>query len=92
MSNNSRAAEAADFDTVVKDIAALKHDIGRLMEQAKTDAARTVSTETSRLYGALANEGERSVEAIARQVEERPLASLLVAFAVGFVGGNLLKR
>lgn len=91
MTTNSRS-ENGDLDVIVKDIAALKGDIGKLMQHVKDGAADTVTSGTQRLYGSLAAEGERSAEVLARQVEERPLASLMIAFAVGFVGGQILKR
>ncbi len=82
----------ANLDTIMKDVAALKSDIGTLMEHVKTDAAETVNGGARRIYGSLAAEGERSVAAIAQQVEERPFASLLIAFAVGFIGSRMLPR
>ena len=91
MTTNSRT-ENGDLDVIAKDIAALKSDIGKLMEHMKDGAAETVSSNAQRLYGTLAAEGERSTEAIIRHVEEKPLASLLIAFAVGFVGGQILRR
>jgi hypothetical protein len=62
------------------------------MEHVKDDAAKTVNGHARRIYGSLAAEGERSVAALAQQVEERPFASLLIAFAVGFVGSRMLTR
>lgn len=84
--------DSNDLDLVVKDIAALKSDIGKLMEHVKNGAADTISNGTHRLYETLAAEGERSAAALSRQVEDRPLASLLIAFAVGFVGGQILRH
>jgi ElaB/YqjD/DUF883 family membrane-anchored ribosome-binding protein len=91
MTTNSRS-ETGDLDVIVKDIAALKSDIGKLMQHVKDGATETVTSNTQRLYGSLAAEGERSAGAIIRHVEEKPLASLLIAFAVGFVGGQILRR
>ena len=48
--------------------------------------------ERSRIYGNLADRGERSAKAIGRQVAERPAISLLIAFAVGFIGSRFLSR
>ena len=86
------ASENADLDAVIKDVAALKNDLGRLMEHAKADATETVNDGARRFYGAMAAEGDRSVAAISRSVEARPITSLLVAFAVGFLGGRMLAR
>jgi ElaB/YqjD/DUF883 family membrane-anchored ribosome-binding protein len=51
-----------------------------------------LSDEVDRLYGSLSKQGARSVKAISRQVEEQPLASLLVAFGIGLISGRLLSR
>jgi ElaB/YqjD/DUF883 family membrane-anchored ribosome-binding protein len=90
--SNSTKSESNDLDVIVKDVAALKSDISKLMGHVKDGAAETVSHETRRLYDSLTAEGERSAAALARQVEDRPFASLLIAFAVGFVGGQILRR
>jgi hypothetical protein len=92
MRNRKSDNETADLDTVTKDVAALKSDIGTLMGHVKTDAAEAFNGGARRLYGSLAAEGERSMAAIAHQVEERPFSSLLIAFAVGFIGSRMLAR
>jgi hypothetical protein len=84
--------EDPDLEAIIKDVSALKSDIGRLMAHVKTDAAETVNGSARRIYGSLAAEGERSVSALVQQVEERPIASVLIAFAVGFIGSRLLAR
>ncbi|HVA12061.1 MAG TPA: hypothetical protein VNF99_02310 [Stellaceae bacterium] len=81
-----------DLEQIVKDIQALKKDLARLMEHVKSGAAETVSDEASRLYGTIAAEGQRHAAALAQSVEEKPLASVLIAFAIGFVGGRILLR
>lgn len=81
-----------DLDRIANDIQALKRDLARLLEHAKSGAADTVSSEASRLYDTIASEGQRRAEALAQSVEEKPLASVLIAFAVGFVTGRLLLR
>ncbi len=92
MSNGSRSGDNHDLDAIVKDIGALKKDIAALMEHVKESATETVTGETRRLYGALATESEQSVAALTRRVEERPLLSLLIAFGVGFIGSQLVRR
>jgi hypothetical protein len=92
MRDDRRDSDDVDLDAILKDIAILKQDIGKLMDQVATGAVSSVNDEARRLYGSLAAEGERSAAAIAQQVEERPIASLLVAFAVGFIGSRLLMR
>jgi ElaB/YqjD/DUF883 family membrane-anchored ribosome-binding protein len=56
------------------------------------DAVEHLTDETDRLYRSLSKQGERSIKAISRQVEEQPFTSLLVAFGIGLIGGRLLGR
>jgi ElaB/YqjD/DUF883 family membrane-anchored ribosome-binding protein len=82
----------SDLTRIAGDIQALKEDLARLVEHLKTGATETVSGEASRLYETLTTEGQRQAAALAHSVEERPLASVLIAFAIGFVGGRVLLR
>ena len=56
------------------------------------DAVERLSEEADRLYHALSRQGEKSIKAVGRQVEEQPLTSLLIAFGVGLISGRLLGR
>ena len=84
--------EAVDLDQIVKDVQALKKDLASLLERLKSGATETMSNEAHRLYDAVASESERQAAALARTVEEKPLISLAVAFAVGFLSARLLSR
>ena len=95
--------EPTDLQSVINDIASLKHDIAILAGNLKnsalnatSDAARSaadqVSGEAVHLYENLAARGDRSAKAISHQVEENPLMSLLLAFGLGFLGSRLLSR
>lgn len=86
------STDAADFDTIVKDIQTLKKDLASLMEHVKTGATDTVSDEAHRLYKLLTTEGERRAATLAQSVEDRPVTSLLIAFAVGFLSSRILIR
>jgi ElaB/YqjD/DUF883 family membrane-anchored ribosome-binding protein len=82
----------SDLTRIANDIQALKADLARLLEHVKSGATDTVSGEASKLYETLATEGQRQAAALAQSVEEKPLASVLIAFAIGFVGGRILLR
>lgn len=100
------AASQQDLGKILEDFAALRRDFTELMGHVKSgavngagDASAAVQSSIAVLgeqgrvvYDKLAAQGERSVKAIGRQVEERPVTSLLVAFAVGLVAGRLLSR
>lgn len=93
---------SGDLQAIMSDVAALKRDLATVVRTMKTtvsaDVAGTRSAvgqlgdEALRVYENLAAQGERSVKAIGRQVEEQPVMSLLLAFAVGFLGSRLLSR
>lgn len=92
-----------DLDAIVSDLACLRRDFAILTDHLKIgaingahgaarDAAGHLGDEAKRLYGNLAAQGERSVKAIGHQLEEQPIMSLLLAFAVGFIGSRFLSR
>ena len=93
----------SDLSTIGDDVVLLKRDISRLMDHLKNgtfdvatestqEVVERLSDEADRLYRSLTKQSERSVKAISRQVEEQPLASLLVAFGIGLISGRLLSR
>ena len=81
-----------DLEKIAGDIAALKKDLAQLMAHIKTGATETVSEEASRFYNNIASEGQRQAAALAQSVEEKPLTSIMIAFAVGFVAARVLSR
>jgi ElaB/YqjD/DUF883 family membrane-anchored ribosome-binding protein len=100
---NPETATGVDFDAIIRDVAALRQDFADLMSQMKSgalkganDAADSIlgrlGDNANHLYDNVSAQGQRSVKAISRQVEERPIASLLIAFGVGFVASRLLSR
>lgn len=91
--NSARSEETgADIDKIKEDLATLRGDLAQLVKGMRTGASEHVSNEASRIYDKLMAEGEHSMEAVAREVKERPLASLGIALAIGFVCGRLLSR
>jgi ElaB/YqjD/DUF883 family membrane-anchored ribosome-binding protein len=97
------AKNQSDFSAIGDDVALLKRDISRLMDHVKNgtfdvakgstqETVERLSDEVDRIYSGLSKQGARSVRAISRQVEEQPLASLLVAFGIGLISGRLLSR
>jgi hypothetical protein len=92
-----------DLDALATDLAALRRDIATLIDHLRTGAingtkgaaqhaAADLGADAERLYGNLAAQGERSMKALTRQVEEQPVMSLLLAFALGFAGSRWLSR
>lgn len=98
MSTNMKAEAQADLGGVMADIAALKRDIAAIAAHVTrnasgmtADAASAIGQEAGRVYDSVAAQGEKSAKAIGKQIEEQPVASLLIAFAAGFIGSRLLS-
>jgi ElaB/YqjD/DUF883 family membrane-anchored ribosome-binding protein len=91
-----------DLAAIMTEVAMLKRDLAALNRDLKGNGSNAVACARSavgqfrddalRLYGNVTAQGERSVKAIGRRVEERPVASLLIAFAVGFLGSRILPH
>jgi hypothetical protein len=81
-----------DLETIRDDLDALKTDLGGLLRHVKSGTVDGVSDEAKRLYGKLTSQSEETLETVARQIEEKPLASLLIAFGIGFIAGRILSR
>lgn len=103
--DQSAAADQARL--VSEDVAALKADVAELIRQMRDlarhetgrmsrDAAETVSDKASDIYEtvseSLSETGRRSADALSARIEERPFATLLMAFAAGFVFSKILTR
>jgi ElaB/YqjD/DUF883 family membrane-anchored ribosome-binding protein len=93
----------ADLETIVEDFATLRRDVAEVVTQLKDDAiaradgaARSaveqVEDEAGRIYGKLAVKSRRSAKVLSRQVEEQPIASMLVAFGLGYLSRVLMSR
>ena len=91
MASDANGADG-DLQKIAGDIQALKQDLARLMEHIKTSTTDTVTEEASRFYNNIASEGQRQAAALAQSVEEKPLTSVLIAFAVGFIAARVLSR
>jgi hypothetical protein len=97
MAESARAK--TDIEAITDDISALKRDLAALVDHVKSGAVASAAGAATQLsdgahdiYGRLAAEGANSAKMISRQVEEQPMVSLLVAFALGFVGSRLLSH
>jgi ElaB/YqjD/DUF883 family membrane-anchored ribosome-binding protein len=86
-------------DQVEEQLADLKEDVSELAEELEGTASdamrrtlRRIEDTVADLYDAVAEQSSRGVEAIERQVDERPWTSLAVAFGLGCVIGMLANR
>ena len=104
--DQTQSATSPDLERILNDFASLKRDFADLVDHVKsgavngagdaTDAMRNslglLGDKTRGVYDDLASQGEQSLKAIGRKVEERPLMSLLIAFGVGMLASRLLSR
>jgi ElaB/YqjD/DUF883 family membrane-anchored ribosome-binding protein len=81
------------------DIAALKSDVASLLKHLQQGAtagaqttAATVDHATRDLYHNLSETGVRSAKVLGAKIEAQPLAALLLAAGIGYIGGRLLSR
>lgn len=99
----SKTAAAPDIDQVKEDILALTRDLAALVEEMKTVAAEdtgdtlresveAMGSKARALYDRVTAQGEQSAKAVGREIEARPVVSLLIAFAVGFCVSRLISR
>ena len=89
----------SDIDALTADVERLRKDFAKAIDHLKSGAvnsasnlADNVSDEAAELYKALSKKGERTAKAIGAHVEEQPITSLMVAFAVGFLFSRLTDR
>jgi ElaB/YqjD/DUF883 family membrane-anchored ribosome-binding protein len=99
----SETAAAPDIDQVREDILALTRDLTTLMEKMKTvaveesgdtvrESVEAIGSKARWLIDRVAAQGEQSAKVVGREIEARPVLSLLVAFAVGFCISRLISR
>lgn len=88
-----------DIDALRGDFDSLRKDVGQLVETLKGSTSERAEAELEdvrRRLNKLATDvrtgGREQVRNIESHIEERPLASLAVAFAVGLMLGRLFDR
>ena len=82
----------SELASLREDIAALtKHVIGNTYD-ASSAAASQMGAEATKVYNNMAAQGQRSAKLIGQQVEQQPLTTLLIAFALGFVDSRMMSR
>ncbi|MDX1540722.1 MAG: hypothetical protein R3349_04905 [Geminicoccaceae bacterium] len=88
-----------DLDTLKNDLDVLKKDISTIAQSLKGAATNRAEQEldqvrqrVSRLAGDLQSQGKEQLRSFEAQIEERPLASLALAFAIGLIFGKMFDR
>ena len=87
-----------DIEALREDIAALKADLAAAVETMRSNSASTVSglaqqisDEASALYREVTDRGTKATQALESKVEEQPLTSVLLAFAVGYIVSRITR-
>lgn len=88
-----------DVDALRADLDVLRGDLGRLVDTLKTRTGSRAEAEIDalrkrieRLAGDLQSSGRESARRVEEQIEERPFASLAIAFAAGLILGRMFER
>ena len=89
---SANAETDTDLEKIRADLAALRDDLRSLAGHLKDGTVNGLGGEASRIYDRLLAQGDDSLDTVSRYVNERPVSSLLIAFAAGLVGGRMLSR
>jgi ElaB/YqjD/DUF883 family membrane-anchored ribosome-binding protein len=88
-----------DLDTLKSDLDVLKKDIGSIVDALKGQASSRAEAEldqvrkrVTKMAGDLQSQGREQIRSFEAQIEERPLASLAMAFAIGLIFGKMFDR
>lgn len=100
-------ANASDIEAIVADLAQLKRDVTKALQHVKSlslddaldgaldgarDLADDLGDEAADLYKTLQKRGRRTAKVVEKQIDDQPIASLLMAFAAGFVISKIFFR
>jgi dihydrodipicolinate synthase/N-acetylneuraminate lyase len=87
-----------ELERIKDDIAALRRDLAAAVESIRGGAVGSVSgiaqqltDEASALYREVADRGNKATAALGQKVEEQPLTSVLVSFALGYIVSRLTR-
>ena len=89
----------SDINVIKSDVDTLRKDLAAALDRLKGTAASRAESEIqalqkriNRIADELQTGGRESLRAVEERIEERPLVSLAIAFAVGLVLGRLFDR
>jgi len=95
MTDAAKKSDLADLDSMREEIESLRKNLANLVHdagQAGNGMSHRLAEKGRHIASKVGEGGEHLIEAATHEIEERPLASVLVAFALGFVGGRFLSR
>lgn len=88
-----------DIEELRKDLASLGKDVRKLAREGANDASRRAGStvedfqaRAEETLSSVAAQGRDAAKSVEGTVKNRPLESLLVAFGVGVLLGNIIRR
>jgi ElaB/YqjD/DUF883 family membrane-anchored ribosome-binding protein len=88
-----------ELDSVKEDLAKLRSDIANLTQALKDVTSETVHEQIGLIRGRIdgiaedaKSHGRETLDSLTDHIEEKPLASVLIAFGVGILIGRLFDR
>jgi len=89
----------SEFDALKEDLAKLRADVSSLTAALRDATSDTVQERIDALRGRISDltgdakvEGQRRLDELSGQIEEKPLTSVLIAFGVGLLIGRRGQR
>jgi ElaB/YqjD/DUF883 family membrane-anchored ribosome-binding protein len=99
MDNQSNGMKGSEYEAVVQDVKNLKSDTAALAGELQGKAGDAVNGTLQRIedtvsdiWNSISRTSTESYQAVERNVEQRPLTSVLAAFAAGAALGWILDR
>jgi ElaB/YqjD/DUF883 family membrane-anchored ribosome-binding protein len=93
----------ADIEAIIDDLASLKRDVAKALQNVKSlslddaidsarDMADDLGDDAADLYKDIQKRGRKTAKAVEKHIDDQPMASLLMAFAAGFVIAKFFSR
>ncbi len=104
MSQNAKdTAATPDADEVRADITALTRDLAALIDKIKIvaadssseairDSVEALGGQAGKLYEKVTVTGNSAARTVGKQIEAKPVLSLLIAFSIGFCASRFFSR
>lgn len=88
-----------DIEELRKDLATLGKDVRKLAKESADDASRRAASTVDGLqaraeeaWSSVAEQGRDAAKEVEGTIKKHPLESLLVAFGVGVLLGNIIRK
>ena len=86
------AALQADVTALKKDVASLVDNLQKQTVNGAIGAVDRLEKQAEQLYRSVYAKGEHQAEVLSHKIEDQPIAAVLIAAGIGYLGGRLLAR